>query len=1373
MTAPAIFYNWLDRAQTGSLELKEETWRGLYDAIAECADIGKVSSDMIATPGLLESAMDAARDGDTIEIRRKATGVLRFLAIAESERLLDKIGLVELMMGIVRDGETTEVKELAVWFFHNLAFPNANRVKLCNTDGFVDLLMKVVRNGETDKMKDDAVGCLWVLAAEGENAVFLFETEGLVELMTDVIRIGATPAMRDDAVGFFASIAQWVIGDIFFSTSQLVPLLIEIINQEENPLMSEMAVLFFKNLATRGHSFLLLNTVGLLPSMLNVIQKAKSPSMRENAVGFFCNMVTTNESERLNLDLETHAIIVNDIFGEVVKFSANVNNSQFNLVYVFVSCLDVLIEARDFNALHGGFLKLLQWLTTSSGTSTVKTMYAVDAKKFLDRIEALPDDNPAFRDLNFMARLMSSRFSKLLEETHGFIFADESPLLTTPLANFKSLPGTLSRFSLRRLVHEVDLSLEYLHDVNTREWDLLEFKTLQESEFDSWSDALKGYQLALDRLQTHASQLGHTFIPMESLSEKQKSLGEDCDLARLELLRIGDLLDGKMEDFNDLVAGKEAVPAKSFETNLRLFLVDLIAADLKELENKWEFVKATRETDNVQVPSRNVVWPALFSPHLETVFVVLPQNDECRLFAEKYRSFSIHAAELKALQEKIDGDLHDLHDSRQKLDAATSDEVMERTISRSRKALDNPFEFFKRAHETLISNVHDKKKPAEFAVQCELQERRESITKCVNRIQELKPDFQNTHRRILNLELSIHDAAVSGDGDNLEALKKEKSIKEHARDLIIREYDDLTMEIKRLSQCRNQTAVCVDSTCDVQCDFPELFFAGERVWETSKRVAKSDMAHDLLTRCNLLLPYDKKRFELAVCPRMEKVASSVKVGILLGTNDGDEKTSHAKVLKRVDDIKRLRRGLLFSRRVHHPSILACDGALIDNREVFLQFPYCAGGNLEQWTQERVRPANRKLDVLAKIASALTALHDAGIIHRDLKPQNVVMSSEDDDAVPLVTDFDSSAEIGAFTQMLATTTVSPLAGMTLSFVAPEVINGTSKASFASDVFALGCTIVAVLCFDCDNAQILTSPNNLYDFHAGFKAKQIELDALLKSFCPSRDVLNIMQRCLVNEVSDRPTAQSLAMQLAKRLCCIGTCGGEFLLQDSAVCPAGTHYLCRLDMNAYVESETKQDLTGRRENNGEIVCATKCSTIAYSLSCLSSVLYPNVFASYVQSLGELQANAAEESTRKVFETKMKTQETLSRIDLEVYFSKQRICNAMSMVTPCCGTAWHLVDGCLAITCPNCTSQKFCGYCDELALPHVDVHSIVCRCPFNPYPGSVYCTDITRFPNVRRDRNAALMGEIERSLSNDQVRAAFRKDRAVVAWRKALGMV
>ena len=121
---------------------------------------------------------------------------------------------------------------------------------------------------------------------------------------------------------------------------------------------------------------------------------------------------------------------------------------------------------------------------------------------------------------------------------------------------------------------------------------------------------------------------------------------------------------------------------------------------------------------------------------------------------------------------------------------------------------------------------------------------------------------------------------------------------------------------------------------------------------------------------------------------------------------------------------------------------------------FVALELLEGGSLDEFLAETPQPGGPAARVLATLARAIHAAHQAGIIHRDLKPSNVLFASE---GTPKITDFglakrleeDGYTESG---QVMG----SP------SYIPPEQAEGRAKeVGPAADVYALGAILYEML------------------------------------------------------------------------------------------------------------------------------------------------------------------------------------------------------------------------------------------------------------------------------------------------------------------------
>lgn len=94
-----------------------------------------------------------------------------------------------------------------------------------------------------------------------------------------------------------------------------------------------------------------------------------------------------------------------------------------------------------------------------------------------------------------------------------------------------------------------------------------------------------------------------------------------------------------------------------------------------------------------------------------------------------------------------------------------------------------------------------------------------------------------------------------------------------------------------------------------------------------------------------------------------------------------------------------------------------------------------------------------LDLAEQLAGALAVAHDAGVIHRDVKPHNVLLRHDAGGLHSYLCDFGIARRAGD-----EMTRTGAMLG-TYSYLAPERYDG-AEATAASDVYALGCMLVAM-------------------------------------------------------------------------------------------------------------------------------------------------------------------------------------------------------------------------------------------------------------------------------------------------------------------------
>lgn len=136
-----------------------------------------------------------------------------------------------------------------------------------------------------------------------------------------------------------------------------------------------------------------------------------------------------------------------------------------------------------------------------------------------------------------------------------------------------------------------------------------------------------------------------------------------------------------------------------------------------------------------------------------------------------------------------------------------------------------------------------------------------------------------------------------------------------------------------------------------------------------------------------------------------------------------------------------------------------------------------GQNLTEWAREQGElknlPLATRVSILADVAKAVAAAHEAGVLHKDLKPANILVKIQPDGSLQIkVADFGSASLIEparlralGITNLGLTQTLgqSPSLTGTLMYLAPEVLSGQAPKATA-DVYSLGAMLYQIVVGD---------------------------------------------------------------------------------------------------------------------------------------------------------------------------------------------------------------------------------------------------------------------------------------------------------------------
>lgn len=162
-------------------------------------------------------------------------------------------------------------------------------------------------------------------------------------------------------------------------------------------------------------------------------------------------------------------------------------------------------------------------------------------------------------------------------------------------------------------------------------------------------------------------------------------------------------------------------------------------------------------------------------------------------------------------------------------------------------------------------------------------------------------------------------------------------------------------------------------------------------------------------------------------------------------------------------------------RLRHPNVVQVFDVGVADSRPFLVMEYVPGGTLSEHTDGKPLPPAAAAAIAAGVAQAIQHAHEHGVLHRDLKPGNILLQSRQSTVsspqsttfrlqtgdsglgTPKVADFGLARPIDAG----QTLTQAGMVVGTPSYMAPEQVSGTERATPACDVYGIGAVLYELL------------------------------------------------------------------------------------------------------------------------------------------------------------------------------------------------------------------------------------------------------------------------------------------------------------------------
>ena len=193
--------------------------------------------------------------------------------------------------------------------------------------------------------------------------------------------------------------------------------------------------------------------------------------------------------------------------------------------------------------------------------------------------------------------------------------------------------------------------------------------------------------------------------------------------------------------------------------------------------------------------------------------------------------------------------------------------------------------------------------------------------------------------------------------------------------------------------------------------------------------------------------------------------------------------------------------------LHHPNLLRADYFDSIGNNPYLVMSYCPSSSE---TKIGKMDEAEIWKFVNDVASGLQYLHDHDIVHRDIKPDNILLDMQD---VYVITDFGLSTKMHSTFRKASGRGEDSNPSGTIGYMAPEMFSANPVSVKATDIWALGATIYELA----TGEMPFCGQGGVMELHGA------AIPNLPAKY--SKELNDLMRKCLAKEPWDRPTAKEI--------------------------------------------------------------------------------------------------------------------------------------------------------------------------------------------------------------------------------------------------------